>query len=498
MGPGGIIPPRPLGRKVLFPTPADWAILEPAHNKRTHAVLEHVVETAATPVDLILVGKGECDGWLAAQPAHLRNWAQANGFTGEVGQVCPVPGVDGSLSLVLVGRPDEDDAWAFAALPGKLPAGAYRIAAPLNARAASWAAAAWQLATYAFTRYKARPERAWPQLIWPDNADRGWVERVVEATRLVRDLINTPAADMGPAELAAAAEALAAQHGGAVRVTVGDGLLGENYPAIHAVGRAAAPHRQPRLIDLTWGDERAPRLTLVGKGVCFDSGGLDIKPSSSMKLMKKDMGGAAHVLGLASMVMAAGLPVRLRVLIPAVENAVSGDAMRPLDVLNTRKGVTVEVGNTDAEGRLVLADALWEASQEKPELLIDLATLTGAARTALGVEVPALFCNDEGLAGDLAVASEVQADPLWRLPLYKPYRRLLDSKVADLNNVSDGPYAGAITAALFLQEFVGAGIPWAHFDIMAWNLSSRPGRPDGGEAMVLRALYAVIVQRFGG
>ncbi|MGE5515548.1 MAG: leucyl aminopeptidase family protein [Bacteroidota bacterium] len=462
-----------------------------------HAVLDHVVETAAAPVDLILVGKGESDTWLAAQPAHVRAWTQANGFTGESGQVCPVPAVDGSLALVLVGRPDDDDPWAFAALPGKLPAGAYRIAAPLSARNASWAAAAWQLATYSFTRYRSRRERPWPTLVWPEAADRGWVERVVDATCLVRDLINTPAADMGPAELAGAAEALAAQHGAAVRVVVGDGLRTENYPAIHAVGRAAAPHRQPRLIDLTWGDESAPRLTLVGKGVCFDSGGLDIKPSSSMKLMKKDMGGAAHVLGLAAMVMAAKLPVRLRVLIPAVENAVSGDAMRPLDVLATRKGVSVEVGNTDAEGRLVLADALWEASQEQPALLIDMATLTGAARTALGVELAAMFSNDDALAADLATASEVQADPLWRLPLYKPYRRMLDSKVADLNNVSDGPYAGAITAALFLQEFVGAGIPWAHFDIMAWNPSSRPGRPDGGEALALRALYAVIVQRFG-
>lgn len=461
------------------------------------ALLEHVVENAAAVVDLILVPKADCESWLGAQPGHVRTWAQANGFTGEPGQVCAVPAVDGSLSLVLVGKPDDDDPWAFAALPGKLPADTYRIAAPLSARAASWAAAAWQLASYAFSRYKARPDKPFAKLVWPETADRGWVERLVDATWLVRDLINTPSADLGPAELAASAEVLAAQHGATVRVIVGDGLLAENYPAIHAVGRAAAPHRQPRLIDLAWGDEAAPRLTLVGKGVCFDSGGLDLKPSSAMKLMKKDMGGAAHVLGLASMVMAARLPVRLRVLIPAVENAVSGDAMRPLDVLGTRKGLTVEVGNTDAEGRLVLADALWEASQEKPALLIDMATLTGAARTALGVDIPALFSNDDTLAADLANASEVQADPLWRLPLHKPYRRMLDSKVADLNNASDGPYAGAITAALFLQEFVGAGIPWAHFDLMAWNLSSRPGRPDGGEAMVLRALYAVIAQRFG-
>lgn len=460
-------------------------------------MLEHVVEQNAAAIDLIPVAKGEFEAWAAAQPAHVRAWAQANGFTGESGQICPVPALDGTLALVLVGAPDGDDPWGYAGLPAKLPQGTYRIATPLSARNASWAAMGWALATYVFSRYKSRPAKDWPRLVWPDNAERGWVERVVEATGLVRDLINTPAADLGPAELAAAAEALAARHGASVRVVVGDGLLSENYPSIHAVGRAAAAHRQPRMVDLVWGAEDAPRVTLVGKGVCFDSGGLDLKPSGSMKLMKKDMGGAAHVLGLAAMIMAAKLPVRLRVLIGAVENSVSGDAMRPLDVLATRKGVTVEVGNTDAEGRLVLSDLLWEASSEHPALLVDMATLTGAARSAVGTEIAALFCNDDALAADLAAASEVQADPLWRLPLHKPYRRMLDSKVADLNNVSDGPYAGAITAALFLQEFVGPDIPWAHFDIMAWNTASRPGRPDGGEAMALRALYAMIAKRFG-
>lgn len=460
-------------------------------------MLEHVVVDAADAVELICLKKAAFAAWVAAQPGHIKVWAEANAFTGEAGQVCPVPGIDGSLALVLLGQAEEDDPWAFAALPAKLPAGTYRIATPLDPRAANWAALAWSLATYQFSRYKTRAERSWPKLAWPENADRGWVERTAEATALVRDLINTPAADMGPPELAASAEALASVHGAAVRVIVGDGLLSENYPAIHAVGRAAAAHRQPRLIDLTWGDDSAPRVTLVGKGVCFDSGGLDLKTSATMKLMKKDMGGAAHVLGLASMIMAAKLPVRLRVLIPAVENSVSGDAMRPMDVLTTRKGMSVEIGNTDAEGRLVLSDALWEASREKPELLIDLATLTGAARTALGVELPALFTNNDLLAADLIRAGEAEADPMWRLPLYKPYRRMLDSKVADINNVSDGPYAGAITAALFLQEFVGSGIPWVHLDVMAWNPSSRPGRPDGGEAMTLRALYAIITQRFG-
>ncbi|MBC7906105.1 MAG: leucyl aminopeptidase family protein [Rhodospirillaceae bacterium] len=456
-----------------------------------------MVIDAAKAVDLICLKKGGFAAWAAAQPGHVKAWTDANAFTGEAGQVCPVPGIDGSLSMVLLGQSEDDDPWAFGALPAKLPAGTYRIATPMEPRAANWAALSWSLATYQFGRYKTRNDRVWPKLVWPESADCGWVERTAEATALVRDLINTPAADMGPPELAAAAEALASVHGAHVRVIVGEGLLAENYPAIHAVGRAAAPHRQPRLIDLTWGEANAPRVTLVGKGVCFDSGGLDLKTSATMKLMKKDMGGAAHVLGLASMIMAAKLPVRLRVLIPAVENSVSGDAMRPMDVLSTRKGMSVEVGNTDAEGRLVLSDALWEASREKPELLIDLATLTGAARTALGVDLPALFTNNDLLAADLVRAGETEADPMWRLPLYKPYRRMLDSKVADINNVSDGPYAGAITAALFLQEFVGPGIPWVHLDVMAWNPSSRPGRPDGGEAMTLRALYAVITQRFG-
>jgi leucyl aminopeptidase len=459
--------------------------------------LEHLVEDRAGAVELVLLRKARLGEWLAGQPANVRIWVAANGFTAEPATLCPIPAADGHLAAVLAGQGDDDDPWLFAALAAKLPTATYGVPEPMEGKAASWAALSWMLATYAFTRYKSKPPRDWPKLAWPQAADRGWVERAFAATCLVRDLINTPAADMGPPQLAAAAEALAAEHGAAVRVIVGEGLLAENYPAIHAVGRAAAHPRQPRLIDLHWGDDKAPRVTLVGKGVCFDTGGLDLKTSASMKLMKKDMGGAAHVLGLASMIMAAKLPVRLRVLIPAVENAVSAEAMRPMDVLATRKGVTVEVGNTDAEGRLILCDALWEAAREKPDLLLDLATLTGAARTALGVELPALFCNNDLLAGDILRAGEAEADPLWRLPLHKPYRRMLDSKVADLNNVSDGPYAGAITAALFLQEFVPNGIPWAHLDIMAWNPASKPGRPDGGEAMALRALYWVIAQRFG-
>jgi leucyl aminopeptidase len=278
------------------------------------------------------------------------------------------------------------------------------------------------------------------------------------------------------------------------RVIVGERLLAENYPTIHAVGRASL--RAPRLVDIVWGEESAPKVTLVGKGVCFDSGGLDLKPSSGMRLMKKDMGGAAILLGLAQAIMAARLPVRLRVLLPLVENAVSGNAMRPLDIVRTRQGLTVEIGNTDAEGRLILCDALAEASTEQPALLIDIATLTGAARVALGPELPALFCNDDELAAGLLGAGAAEDDPLWRMPLWRPYRRLLDSKAADLNNVSEGPHAGAITAALYLAEFVAPDIPWAHIDVMAWNARSRPGRPEGGEAQTLRALYAYVAGCF--
>ena len=459
-------------------------------------MLETMIEADEAAVALIPVTKGGLTDWLAEQPERRRAWVVAANFTAEAGAICLMPGEDGRLAAVLVGLGEDDDPWAVASLPAKLPPGSYRFARPLDRVAANWAALCWQLATYSFSRYKTRNGKTWPRLVWPDQADRAGLERTTAAIVLVRDLINTPAADLGPAELAASAEQLAGRFGARIRVIVGDDLLAENYPAIHAVGRAADVKRQPRLIDLTWGDAAAPKVSLVGKGVCFDSGGLDLKPSGNMKLMKKDMGGAAHALGLAAMIMAAGLPVRLRVLIPAVENAVSADAMRPLDVLATRKGVSVEIGNTDAEGRLILADALWEAGRDQPDLLIDLATLTGAARTALGPELPALFSNDEALAADLLAAGEAEADPMWRLPLYKPYRRMLDSKVADLTNASDSPHAGAITAALFLQEFVPPTVAWAHLDLLAWNGSARPGRPEGGEAMGLRALYAVIAGRF--
>ncbi|WP_236686398.1 leucyl aminopeptidase family protein [Paramagnetospirillum magnetotacticum] len=461
-------------------------------------MLEQLVEADDAATDLIVLRKGELPAWLGGQPDSVRRWVEQTGFKAEPGTVCLLPGEGGALAGALAGLPDEDDPWAFAHFAPKLPVRTFRLAASLPAIQADRAATAWALAAYAFDRYKGRKANDLPRLVWPETADRARVTREVEAIALVRDLINTPASNMGPAELASAADALAARFGAKCRVIVGDGLEVENYPAIFAVGRAAAQNRRPRLIDLRWGDEMAPKLTLVGKGVCFDTGGLDLKPSSNMKLMKKDMGGAAHVLGLASMIMAAGLRLRLRVLIPAVENSVSGEAMRPLDVLATRKGLTVEVGNTDAEGRLILCDALAEASSEKPALLIDMATLTGAARSALGTDLPALFCNDDGLAAQILEQGEAEGEPLWRLPLHKPYRRMIDSKVADLTNATDSPHAGAITAALFLQEFVGPQIPWAHLDIMAWNGAARPGRPEGGEALALRALFATIAQRVGG
>ncbi len=329
----------------------------------------------------------------------------------------------------------------------------------------------------------------------PEGVDGEEVGRIATATFLARDLINTPAADMGPDDLAAAAEGIARAHGATCEIILGDALLDENYPMIHAVGRAAAV--APRLIDMRWGRADAPRVTLVGKGVCFDTGGLDLKPSSAMLLMKKDMGGAACVLALAQLVMEAGLDVRLRVLVPAVENSVSGNAFRPGDVLQSRKGVTVEIGNTDAEGRLVLADALTEADSEAPDLIVDMATLTGAARTALGPDLPPFYTDDEALAAEIAASASATSDPLWRMPLWRPYDSWLESKIADVNHVSDGPFAGSVTAALFLRRFVEKAGAYVHFDIYGWAPKAKPGRPVGGEAQGVRALYDLLKRRYG-
>ncbi|CAO3352464.1 leucyl aminopeptidase family protein [Azospirillum melinis] len=446
-------------------------------------------------VALTPVTKAGLADWLAAQSPAVASWVKAVGFTGEAGSTVFLPGPDGAVARVLAGVSAVDDLWAFAGLPASLPAGSYRIDAALDARAATRAALGWALGSYRFSRYRKPPEKGFATLVWPAEADRGEVERAATATWLVRDLVNTPACDMGPAELAQAAQDLAAEFDAAVEVIVGQDLLDRDYPAIHAVGRASP--RAPRLVDLRWGNPEHPKVTIVGKGVCFDTGGLDLKPSSAMLIMKKDMGGAAHALALGRMIMMAGLPVRLRVLVPAVENVVSGDSFKPQDVLRTRKGLTIEVGNTDAEGRLILCDALAEADSEKPELLIDFATLTGAARVALGPDLPALMSNNDALANDLTEAGTAVDDPMWRLPLWAPYRKGLDSKVADINNVTTNGFAGAITAGLFLQEFVSKETPWAHLDTYAWNGANRPGRPEGGEALGLRAAYAVIAKRFG-
>ncbi len=440
------------------------------------------------------VAKAELEKKLGKLPALEAQWLKAAGFTGAEGQVQLAPDARGGIARVFVGAGDgKETLWLLGDLPNRLPQGRYRLDAPYNARQATQAALGWALGAYAFTRYKKRENKA-AALDFPARADRAHVERAAAAIWLVRDLINTPAADLGPGELAEAAQKLARQHGARCRVIAGDALLKQNFPMIHAVGKASA--RAPRLIDLAWG-ARGPRVALVGKGVCFDSGGLDLKPSAGMKMMKKDMGGAAHALGLASMIMAAKLKVRLRVLVPAVENMVAGNAMRPLDVLKTRKGLTVEVGNTDAEGRLILADALAEACRDKPALLIDFATLTGAARVALGPDLPALFANRDGLAREIERFAAAESDPCWRLPLWRGYKSGLDSKVADLNNVAESGFAGAIYAALFLDAFVDDAVPWAHFDLFAWNNKTRPGRPEGGEAMTLRALYALIERRYG-
>ena len=451
---------------------------------------------SAKTIPIVPIETAVFEAWKKTQPKAMRDWVASVGFKAASGETSLVAGADGKLEQVLLGVEAHDGFWAYAGLPTALPAGGYRIDARFEPGRATGVATGWALGCYSFDRYKAKKAEAVAALVWPAGCDRGHVLRTARAIALARDLINTPAGDMGPAELASAARRMARPHGAKLSVITGEALLKGNYPTIHAVGRASS--RAPRLIDLKWGRAGAPRVTLVGKGVCFDSGGLDLKNAAGMLRMKKDMGGAAHVLGLADMIMDAKLDVRLRVLVPAVENAVSGDALHPLDVIRTRKGITVEVGNTDAEGRLVLCDALAEADREKPELLIDCATLTGAARVALGTDLPAMFCNDDELAGDLAACVTDEDDPLWRLPLWRPYRRMLDSKVADINNVSEGGFAGAITAALYLQEFVAATTPWVHLDLMAWNVAAKPGRPIGGEAQAMRALFTLIERRFGG
>jgi leucyl aminopeptidase len=427
---------------------------------------------------------------------HTRAFARAAGYEPRPGDHLLVPGTNNTLGGVLFGIENPGAANKNLFLPGKLadlvPSGSYRFAnAPHDGRLA---ALAFALGSYRFTRYR-KSDGKTLRLETPEGIDAGDISRIVEAAFLARDLINTPANDMGPAELEQAARDVAARFDAKISVTVGDDLLVQNFPLIHAVGRAAAG--APRLIDMTWGDPKAPKVTLVGKGVCFDSGGLDIKPDNAMLIMKKDMGGAANVLALAQMVMDATLKIRLRVLIPAVENAISGSAMRPLDIYRSRKGITVEIGNTDAEGRLILADALALADEEAPELLIDMGTLTGAARVSLGPELPPFYTDDEALAAKVTQHAAAENDPLWRLPLWKPYEAMLESKTADINNVSSSSFAGSITCALFMQRFVESAKAWLHFDIYAWTPAAKPGRPEGGECQAARAIYALLKERYG-
>ena len=418
-----------------------------------------------------------------------RRWAEASGFDASANTFCLLPDGKGGIARVLAGVRDARDPWALAFLPLKLPRGRYALAKGPVSIAPEDAAFAWDLGGYQYARYR-RAKRKPADLQVGDSRRVAEALGMAEAVRLVRDLVNTPAEDMGPEQLSDIAREQAELFGAQFDEWVGDELLAQNFPAIHAVGRAA--QRPPRLLEIHWGNPRHPRLAVVGKGVCFDSGGLDIKTAEGMRLMKKDMGGAAHALALARLVMQRELPVRLHVLIPAVENAIAGNAYRPGDVVRTRKGLTVEIGNTDAEGRVVLADALAYAAEQKPKTIVDFATLTGAARVALGPELPALYCNDEKLAAKMIEAAGRLDDPIWRLPLWRNYRRLFESDIADFNNSGKGGFAGSIVAALFLDYFVPQDIPWAHFDVYAWNDVARPGRPAGGEAQGLRAVLAAL------
>lgn len=446
----------------------------------------------ATPITL--VPADGVDAFIQSLGETGRAAAAAADFRGKAGSSLFVPGGKAGEWSVAVGLGEAQQAgrWTLAAAAAAVPAGHYRVDTPLEPVALH----GWLMAQHRFDRYRqpadARGERV---LLVPNPAAIDQALAEADAAALVRDLVDTPAEDLGPAELEAAVRRVAEPFGATVAAIIGDHLLEDGFPAIHAVGRASP--RRPRLIRLDWGDPRHPLLALVGKGVCFDTGGLNLKPGAGMALMKKDMGGAAHALALARLVMARRLPVRLLLLIPAVDNAVDGISLRPGDVIRTRKGLSVEVGNTDAEGRLVLADALTLAQEAQPALLLDFATLTGAARVALGPELPALFCNDDALAAQWQAAATASDDPLWRLPLWRNYRRMFRSTIADLNNNAEGGFAGAIVAALFLEHFVADGMPWAHLDLYAWNGEALPGRPKGGAAMGLMAAFHLLEQRFG-
>ena len=456
------------------------------------ALLPAADAAAAIPIWCV-----EAGGWPALAEslaetlsAPAAAFARATGFTAKPGSHCLLPDSGGGLAGVLFGIDPAGDRFAPAKLADLLPEGAYRFAAPPPDPAL--AALGWRLSAYRFGRYRDRPVPG-ARLVAPEGVDAAEIGRIADAVAAGRDLVNTPANDLGPGEIETAARSLAERWGAACAVVSGEDLA-RGFPMIAAVGRAS--ERAPRLIDLTWGDAAAPNVTLVGKGVAFDTGGLDIKPSAAMLLMKKDMAGAAAALAAAEMVMGAGLRLRLRVLVPAVENAISGSAFRPGDVLRSRRGLSVEIGNTDAEGRLILADALALADEESPDLVIDFATLTGAARVALGPDLPALFTQDDALAAAMAESGQAVNDPVWRLPLWAPYASLLDSKIADINHVSGGAFAGAITAALFLRRFAPQAAAHAHLDLYGWNPGTKPGRPEGGEVQTARLVYELLKRRY--
>lgn len=456
-----------------------------------HPELLIAASDSARPVRVIAQGR-PLTGRQAA-------WAQANGFAGKAGQLLIVPGDDGAAAEALFGAGAAFEPMSARSLPTRLPAGDWRLDG-VEGEAASQAALAFALGGYLFDRYKARPERGRARLVAPAGLDLAETLNIAAACALAREMVDTPAADMGSLQIETIAREIAQSAGAALTVTAGDALLEENYPAVHAVGRAAAPHRAPRVIEIGWKLDQAelPLVALVGKGVVFDTGGLDLKPAAGMRNMKKDMGGSAHALALGRLIMQADLPVRLVVLVAAVENAVSADAFRPGDILSSRKGLTIEIGNTDAEGRLILADVLTRAGEHQPDLTLDFATLTGAARMALGPELPPLYTDDEALAEGVLSAGRAVGDPLWRMPLWAGYRASLDSEIADVRNDSAAwAQAGSVTAALFLQMFAPTTGSWAHMDIFAWNPRARPGWPEGGEAQGLRACYRYLRDRFG-
>ncbi|MDZ7790238.1 MAG: leucyl aminopeptidase family protein [Xanthomonadales bacterium] len=443
-------------------------------------------------IPVLSLDASELESWKRTADARTRRWVEACGFDAAPGKLLQVPDEQGELIAVLAGREPGDRLWALAHLPAVLPEGDYRLDCDWDAAERERAAVGWGLGCYRFDRYK-RMDKPAARLAL-DAGDEPRIRTLVESAALVRDLVNTPAIDLGPAELADVARDLAGEHGADCEVIEGERLERE-FPAIHVVGQAAS--RAPRLIRMQWGRADAPALALVGKGVIFDSGGLNIKPGAGMLLMKKDMGGAAHVLGLAKIIMSLGLEVNLRVYIPAVENAISGNAYRPSDIIHTRKGTTVEIGNTDAEGRVVLSDALTLASEEGAERIIDFATLTGAARIALGEDLPPIYGRALESARAIQDLSFESEDPLWHMPLFEPYRQQIEPPIADISNTGSSKFAGSITAALFLDHFVGEGIDWYHLDVYAWNLSDRPGRPAGGEAQGLRSVWRWLERVYG-